>query len=129
MSGIIGMAGQKSGIIRSGLWVASAQAQCDGICDIGKLRLMRFSGTSGGSASDHGASAVQNRYYIQIAITFGYTFSAEPMCIWHWEGFDNHQATIASTNTSTTNATAYTHAATASSIQSRNFTVLVVGEN
>jgi len=132
MSGIVGETGSKSGIIQatSGLWVTSGHGtNADAICDIGKLRLMRFTGTSGGTASDWGSGKGTSRYYMQIAITFGYTFSSAPMTIWHWGSFDDHRPVITTTNTSTTGATAYTHAYEATNLQSKAFTVLVVGEN
>ena len=111
-------------------WVTSGHGtSADAVCDIGKLRLMRFTGTSGASASDYGAGTGQVRYYIQISISFGYTFSSAPMTIWHCGSFDDHRSAIATTNTSTTGATAYTHAYIESSIESKAFTVLVVGEN
>ena len=112
-------------------WVTSGHGtNADAICDIGKLRLMRFTGTSGGSASDWGSSyAGTSRYYINLSITFGYTFSSIPMAIWHWGLWDSHHPVITTTNTSTTTASAYTHAYQASNLESKAFTVLVVGEN
>ena len=90
---------------------------------------MRFTGTSGSSASDWGSGySGQSRYYIQLTITFGYTFPSDPICFWHWGSFNNHQSTIASTNTNQTSASAYTHAYTAGAVQSLGFNVLVVGE-
>ena len=113
-------------------WVTSGHGtSADAVCDIGKLRLMRFTGTSGASASEWtGSDTGHNaRHYIELSITFGYTFSSVPMAIWHWGLWDSHQPVITTTNTSTTAASAYSHAYVDTNIESKAFTVLVVGEN
>ena len=122
MSGLIHHLGTKSGIVNSGRSLSD-----QGILEIGNLRIQKITGTSGASASQSSGDG-QSEWYINLTVSFGYTYPVVPLVFFNWGYFDSHNVVIASHNATTTGASAYAHSHEEVNIESKAFYCLVIGE-